>query len=490
MKRMKYLFAGMFALSVSLGVNAQTVDYKEALKPITTALESSSTDPKELKSLVKSYKKEFKKNPAAIVALGYSYFGIKDYTSATECADLALKINNKFGDAYVLKGDICSIQDDGGGAATWYQNAMTQDPKNPNGYLGYANVYRKRDPQGAEAAINQLRQTNPEFPVDAELGHLMFNADNMDKAFDYYSKSNMDKLSEGRLAEYALVAGSVDKKDKALEIAKFGLGKFPTSKAFLRLAIINSVGTEKYDEAVNFAKKLIAEEGENNSGDLIYYGQALAGLGQFDEAIAKFNKAIEVDSKNIMPYQHISETYAKMGNEDKAIEYSKKYLELNPNAKISEYTKLAGIYMAKMKKGESPEENYANAMSVYDGVAAKYPQLKSWSIYSKANETFKAEMDEQALNLYNEVVNELENKADRDRDETNYLATAYRNGGYILWSSKGDTDAARPYFEKLLKIDPENSLAKKYFEAEAAANAEAAAAAEGEAAPAEQQATE
>lgn len=479
MKKMKYVLAGIFAISVALGANAQT-DYKEMLKPITAAIEAAPDNVNAAKDLIKAYKKQFKKDPAAIVALGYSYFGAKNYDTALEYADLALKINNKFGDAYVLKGDVWSMRDDGGQAAQMYQQAMHQDPKNPNGYLGYANVYRKRDPQGAEDAINQLRQTNPEFPVDAELGHLMFNADNMEKAYEYYSKSNMDKLNEGRLAEYALVAGSVDKKANALEIAKFGLSKFPTSKAFLRLAIINSVGTEKYDEAVNFAKKLIAEEGESNSGDLIYYGQALAGLGQYEDAITKFNKAIQVDDKNIMPYQHISETYAKMGDEDKAIEYSKKYLDLNPNAKISEYTKLAGIYLAKVKKGESPEENYANAMGVYDGVAAKYPQLKSWSLYQKANETFKAEMDEQALNLYNEVVNALENKEDRDRDETNYLATAYRNGGYILWSTKNDTEGARPYFEKLLKLDPENSLAKKYFEAEAAANAEA------EAAPAEE----
>ena len=54
MKKMKYLFAGIFAFSVALGVNAQTVDYKEALKPITTALESSSNDPKVLKDLVKT----------------------------------------------------------------------------------------------------------------------------------------------------------------------------------------------------------------------------------------------------------------------------------------------------------------------------------------------------------------------------------------------------------------------------------------------------
>ncbi|MBQ6062673.1 MAG: tetratricopeptide repeat protein [Prevotella sp.] len=471
MNTKKYLFAGIFALSVALGANAQNEAFRESLKPIAAALEAAPNDVNASKDLVKAYKKQYKKDPAAIVALGYSYFGVKNYTSAIECADLALKINNKFGDAYVLKGDVSSMQDDGGAAAGWYQQAMHQDPKNPNGYLGYANVYRKRDPQGAEDAINQLRQTNPDFPVDAELGHLMFNADNMDKAYEYYSKANMDKLNEGRLAEYALVAGSVNQKAKALDIAKFGLSKFPSSKAFLRLAIINAVGTEKYDEAVNYAKKLIAEEGENNSGDLIYYGQALSGLGQYEEAIAKFNKAIEVDSKNIMPYQHISETYAKMGDEDKAIEYSKKYLDLNPNAKLSEYNKLAAIYMAKVKKGDGVEDNYAKAMQVYDDVIAKYPQVKGWALTQKANETFKAEMDDQALELYKNVINEISNST--DSDDRGYLTTAYRNVGYILWSSKGDPAAAREYFEKTLELDPENSLAKKYFEAEAAANAEA-----------------
>ena len=117
MKRMKYVFAGMFALSVAMGVNAQTIDYKDALKPITAALEAAPNDVNAAKDLVKNYKKQFKKNPAALVALGYSYFGVKNYTSAIEIADLALKVNNKFGDAYVLKGDVSSMQDDGGAAA-------------------------------------------------------------------------------------------------------------------------------------------------------------------------------------------------------------------------------------------------------------------------------------------------------------------------------------------------------------------------------------
>lgn len=476
MKTVKYLVAGLL-VACAMNVQAQT-SFREMLKPIETQLEANPNDDAAVKNMIKDYRKEFKKNAEALTALGYTFFGVKRYDAAIQWADQAIAVNKNYGDAYVLKGDVAAMQDDGGGAANWYQQAMTMDPKNPNGYLGYANVYRKVDPQGAEAAINQLRQTNPDFPVDAELGHYMFNADNMDKAYEYYSKSKLEKLDEGRLAEYALVARSVDKNEDALRIAQFGVQKFPESNAFLRLAIISSVALQQYDGALSYSEKLMSKEGETNSGDLIYFGQALAGKERYEEAIAKFNKAIEVDKTNIMPYQHISETYAKMGNEDKAIEFSRKYMELNPNVKPSEYTKLAGIYMAKVKKGDNVEVNYANAMQVYDDAAKKYPQLKSWAIYQKANDTFGAEMDTIALKLYNDLIAELEPKTDRDRTDNNFLATAYRNGGYIIWATLNDSQAARPYFEKLIAIDPDNSLAKKYFDAEKAAQEAAAAAAE------------
>ena len=246
-------------------------------------------------------------------------------------------------------------------------------------------------------------------------------------------------------------------------------------------AALFAIQAKMHNEAIAVLEDLKKGEFEAIAVNQFLYQEYMEEVKDTVNAVRVLQEAMVRFPQEPWFLQNLINYYIFSKQEDKAIEYSKKYLELNPNAKISEYTKLAGIYMAKMKKGESAEENYANAMSVYDGVAAKYPQLKSWSLYQKANETFKAEMDEQALNLYNEVVNALENKGDRDRDETNYLATAYRNGGYILWSTKGDTDAARPYFEKLLKIDPENSLAKKYFEAEAAANA-----ATEEAAPAEQ----
>ena len=58
------------------------------------------------------------------------------------------------------------------------------------------------------------------------------------------------------------------------------------------------------------------------------------------------------------------------------------------------------------------------------------------------------------------MIDEVENKQ-YDEDEKGYLMQAYKNAGYIYWSSKNDLDTARPFFEKLIKLDPNNSLAKK-----------------------------
>ena len=478
MKTLKYYIAVLVVACFSTTAMAQT-DYKAALKPIRAAIEAAPTDPNAAKDLIKDYKKLFKKDAEAMAALGYSYFGVKNYEQAIAYADMAIKINKSCGMAYLLKGDVEYMQDNGGEAARWYQMCQINDPKNPDGYLRYASVYRKVDPQGAEEAINKLRKENPTFPVDAELGHALYEANDADKAYEYYVKSDKNQLTEARLAEFALVAGDTKHNDKALEIAEFGLSKFPQSAMFARLAIINAVNLEKYDEALTYVGKLENIAGQLNSGDAIYQGRALSGVERYDEAIQAFQKAIALDEKNIMPYQYLSETYAKMGQEDMAIEFSKKYLELNPNARPSDYKKLADVYMAKRAKGEDPEANYAKAMEVYDGVAVKYPQLKAWTIYQKANETFKAEMDEQALSLYLSLIKELEGNADRTKDETNYLATAYRNAGYIYWGTKSDLETAYPYFEKLLKLDPENALGKKFMDAYQAKKDEEAGALEG-----------
>lgn len=462
MKAMKHIVAGLLMMVLSAPAMAQDVDYKTLLKPIETQLKAKQTGTKEFSDLVKNYKKEFKKNPEALVALGNAFVMSKDFTSGEELANMAIERDKNYGDAYILLGNIKALQDDGGTAAMWYQQCMTMDPKNPQGYMSYANVYRKIDPKESAATLEKLKQILPDFPYEAEAGHGFYTGGNYEQAYSYFKQTDKNKLEEYILAEYAVTCYMLDKKAESLDLAKFGMQKFSKDITFHRIALWSATDTEKFDEAINYANTIIhVDTVEQSQRDVVYYGLALKGNGMYDEAVSQFHKALELKNDDYTPLQYISEAYTAAGNEDMALEYSKKYLEANPAAKISDYNSLADIYLQKVKKGVDPETNLNNALDVYEGLANKYPQIATWAHVQKADAAFQVEFDDMALDLYNKSITELENKADRDDDETGYLKRAYRNAGYILWASKNDLDSATPYFEKLIKIDPENTMAKQ-----------------------------
>ena len=223
-----------------------------------------------------------------------------------------------------------------------------------------------------------------------------------------------------------------------------------------------AVDTQQFEDALNYANAVMNNADiKKNSSIYSYYGLSLAGNKQYDQALAQFNKALEMNKEDAKPYQYISETYKQMGEEDKAIEFAQLYMDKNPNATPSDYVKMAEIYNAKAQKGGNDKAtNVDKAISVYNSFAAKYPQLKAYADLQAANIAFQNEMDDKALENYQKVIDEVENKQ-YDEDEKGYLMQAYKNAGYIYWSSKNDLDTARPFFEKLIKLDPNNSLAKK-----------------------------
>ena len=104
MKAIKYLVIGAM-IGISAPSMAQDVDYGTALAPVTQALKSKAANAGDL---AKSYIKEFKKNPEAIIALGNSYLAVKDLVKADEMAELALTRTKKDlknqANAYILKG--------------------------------------------------------------------------------------------------------------------------------------------------------------------------------------------------------------------------------------------------------------------------------------------------------------------------------------------------------------------------------------------------
>ena len=462
MKAVKYLVAGLLVMGLAAPAMAQDVNYKEALKPIETTLKAGNVDAKAFAKTLKEYQKEYKKDPKALVALGNALVINKDYTNALAVADAVIAKYKNYGDAYILKGDIYAMQDNGGEAATWYGQCMTMDPKNPQGYISYANVYRKIDPQASAEALNKLREVDPNYPIEAETGHNYYSIGNYEKAYENFTKANLNTMEEYIYYEYCFTAYVLNKKEDALKLCKQGIQKYPKDTAFQILAMRAAVDTQQFEDALNYANAVMNNADiKKNSSIYAYYGLALAGNKQYDQALAQYNKALEINKEDFKPYQYISETYKQMGEEDKAIEYAQLYMDKNPNVAPSDYVKMAEIYNAKAQKdGDAKAANVDKAIAVYNSFAAKYPQLKAYADLQAANIAFQNELDDKALENYQKVITEVENKQ-YDEDEKGYLMQAYKNAGYIYWSSKNDLETAKPYFEKLIRLDPNNALAKK-----------------------------
>ena len=171
MKITRYMAVGLLSMSLSMPAMAQTSSYSVMLQPIEQALKSNANmDAKALKNLTKDYQKTFKKDPKALVALGELLLLNKQFDEATNIANDVLAKNKNYGDAYILLGDVAAMKDDGGNAAMWYEQSMRMDPKNPQGYMRCANVYRKSSPAESERVLNKLKQNCPDFPIDAEAG--------------------------------------------------------------------------------------------------------------------------------------------------------------------------------------------------------------------------------------------------------------------------------------------------------------------------------
>ena len=312
------------------------------------------------------------------------------------------------------------------------------------------------------ASFNSI---NPNYPIEAEAGHNFFSAGNYEKAYEYFSKAKPNTLEEYAQYEYAFTAYIVGKKEESLSLCESGIQKFPKDAAMQVLAMRAAVDVKNFESALQHANIVMNTDSiKKNASIVAYYGLALAGNKQYNEAIAQYQKALEMKADDPKPLQYISEAYKELGDEDKALEYNQQYMDKNPNAAPTDFMKLAEIYVNKAKKDPAKKvENIDKAIGVYAKLAEKYPTLKPFAKLQEGNTAFQNELDDKAIAAYTEVINELEAKQ-CDEDELSYLKTSYQYMGFIYTYDKQDFDTAKPYWDKLLKLDPQNKLANDAYE--------------------------
>ncbi len=468
MKAIKYLMIGVLTLSLNTPVVAQD-EHKAVIDQATNIIKAKGND---VEKQIKDIYKANKKNADVLVAIGRAYLDVKDTINASKYAELAIKANKNYGNAYVLAGDIEVAKEDGGSASAWYEQATLFDPKNPEGYRRYAQVNSKVSPTAAVAKLEELRQQRPDYPVDIISAEIYDRAGNLKKALEYYKKVDKAKMEDYQLVNYALNLFLQGQFENSLEISQFGNQKFPRNPALNRISFFNLTNLKRFPEALQYADALFnkSDDTKITASDYLYYGHAYLGNKDYDNAIAMFTKSLENNTDNSEDksdaLKQIAEAYSQKADYANAASKYEEYLKSKKEITASDFAGLATIYLTQAeeaKEENAKKEAYKKAEQIYVELGEKFPSANDYAILWQAriNSYLDPNMETYAAKpFYEALANMLEAKANRDTNDNNRLLEAYQYLGFYYFKTDKKPEYTN-YWNKVLQIDPENATAKQ-----------------------------
>ena len=467
MKKMKYLVAGLLLAGLSVPAMAQTS--QADIDAITKVIVDAKGDAVATKAQVKEFTKVHKKDAAAIAALGRAFLEAKNYEKAEEIANLAIKANGKSAEGYILLGDIASAQDDGGKAAGYYEQGTYYEPTNPTSYVRYATVYQKVDPDGAVAMLEKLRTVKPDYPVDAAAGRMYSRNGQLKSAMAHYDKvADPTSIEDYILFDYALTAYALEDYDKAVNLAKKGIDKYPHYGSFNRVVLYASDKQKNYPTAVEYGDKLFAatDTVKYTASDYTYYADALLNVGRVDDAITAYKHIPEVDPANKEVNKLISEAYLKAKKFPEAIAACNEYIQaIGEDATYKDYEILADIYLAESETTDEAAKVAAlnKAADVYGQIAEKFDYAAVYALNKQAAFVHASNPDVKvgaALPYYKKLVERINAQSEKSAADTKKLLTAYTYLA-VHYIQNDNKEEAKAWAAKILEINPEDQNAQQ-----------------------------
>ncbi len=293
MKAIKYLVMGVLLTGFSATANAQEAELNAALDGI------KSQAPNVAKLAEVAFKKN-KKNPEAILKIAQAFYAQKDTANARKYANLsneAGKPKYQFAPAYLLLGDIeASYGTDGGKAASYYNQAITFNPKNPEGYKKWAMVYRKISPTQAAKKLEEMKVQCPDEDIDAFKGHIFMLANDEKQAYENYVKADINKLDKLGLNEFVRCSYFTGHFADAVRAAEAGIKLEPRNPTFNRIAMFANYELKNYDAAKDYIHKYFFETDSAKISEYDHFYTALIYQALEDKAnmYAHYDKALEL----------------------------------------------------------------------------------------------------------------------------------------------------------------------------------------------------
>ena len=432
----------------------------------------------DVKALLEKARKLSKKDSKLEMEIARAFYDANPTTYAKDiekCIKNARKWNADDPDSYIFEADTKADKRDWGNAAGIYELAFDKDPTNIEAYVKYANTYFNVNP---EMAIERLEELQAKVPnsalVQRELAEKYYSDNLGAKAAEQYGKyiNNPNHFAQDEV-RYVQLLFFGEKYQQSYDLATNLIKKLNPAddKVFYmkRMQLYNLVQLEKWPEAVEAGKSFFANALPKGSNyevrDYTDYGQALQTAGMPEEAIAAYEKAIELNPGNVDLIRFMGDSYADAENFVKAAEYYQRLVD-SGNNKSNDLFTLSNYYLGVASSEGLDDATKADALAKSQKYIDEVDKLVPENVQIVNQKAKIAKFREgdtntgAALAAYNELLNILEkkeNKADYARYYKyayNYLATYY--------FGKGDKATAKTYYQKWLEYDPENESLRNY----------------------------
>ena len=463
-------------------------------------LKNGNTDAAE--ETFKQAQKMVKKDAALETAIARAYYEADPVAYAKEI-EKATKNAKKYEggknpDIWIFEGDIFAEKKNWGEAAGNYEMVFTNyDPQNVEAYVKYANTYYNVNPDMAISKLTEVLDKNPNSAlIQRELAEKYYKNEQWAKAAQQYGKyiENPNHFTQDR-SRYAFLLFYGQKYDESLALSKELVATLPASDPqnfyMKRLAFYNLVALKKWSEAEVAAQDLfnsqLPEGVKIEAKDYTDYAMALKELGKTEEALAKYEKAVELNPDKVELLKEISDAYTDAEQYEKAADAFQKFINSGKfvtNDLLVMSTKYSNVAATtKDTTGVVKAEALKKALHYADtinNIVPNHPRILFQIARCKMmqdNEPTDGNAVEAMGNLIHLLDQAPENKQSRANDYI--LAYRYNAVYHSSMASKikkedkkykdnpeyqNHMTLMKESYEKWLEVDPNNAGLRKYVE--------------------------
>lgn len=384
----------------------------------------------------------------------------------------ARKIKATDPDSYIFEGDMYAALEKNGDAAGQYELAFGYDPQNAEAYVKYATTYASVVPDVSIERLKEYVDRNPQSALaQRELAELYYRLDFGKLAAEQYGVyiKNPNHFVQDEVRYVALLFFGQNY-EQSLALATSLVNKSTTSakdKFYMtRMQLYNLVAMEKWKEAEAKGAELMAMNVPGTkfeAKDFTDYAAALKANGKAAEAVAQYEKAVELNPNKTDLIRDLVDTYEDAENFEKAAYYYQKIVD-GPDCKANDIYMMSTKYfnVAVTTKDEATKENAVKLARKYAAEAnEKVPDNYRIVQQMAKVEMFDNKIDA-ATKYYKEMIAILDAKDNRSEYASTYRS-AYQSLALMNFKA-GNKEAAKTYYKKWLEYDPDNAELRKYVE--------------------------